>query len=70
MHHVHWIDRHAPFASYKYPLATRAYTLTGLTNYTPHTFTLSAMDNGSAVLTQTIQATPTDHLVYLPLIRK
>ena len=51
------------------PLATRAYTLTGLTNYTPHTFTLSAMDNGSAVLTQTIQATPTDHLVYLPLIR-
>jgi hypothetical protein len=52
------------------PLATRAYTLTGMTNYTPHTFTLSAMDNGSAVLTQTIQATPTDHLVYLPLIRK
>lgn len=50
------------------PLATRAYPVTGLTNYTPHTFTLSAIDGGSAVLTQTIQATPTDRLVYLPLI--
>jgi hypothetical protein len=52
------------------PLATRAYLVTGLTNYTPHTFTLNAMDGGSAVLTQTIQALPTDHLVYTPLTLK
>jgi hypothetical protein len=52
------------------PLATRAYTLTGLTNYAPYTFTLNAMDNGSPVLTQTIQVMPTDRSVYLPLTLK
>ncbi len=50
------------------PLATRTYTVAGLNNYTTHTFTLDAMDNGSPVITKTIEVMPTDRLVYLPLI--
>ena len=48
--------------------STRAYTLTGLTNYTPYTVTLNAMLNSSPFMTDTIVATPTDIFVYLPLV--
>ena len=50
------------------PLGTRAYTLTNLTNYMLYNFTVSAIDNDAPVLTQTVQARPTDRLVYLPAI--
>ncbi|MEJ5309845.1 MAG: right-handed parallel beta-helix repeat-containing protein [Anaerolineae bacterium] len=47
---------------------TRAYTLTGLTNYTRYTVTLQAMLDGVPWLSDTVQAMPTDRFVYLPLI--
>jgi hypothetical protein len=46
---------------------TRAYTLTGLTNYTWYTVTLTAVGTTSA-LTDTVHAMPTDRFVYLPLV--
>jgi hypothetical protein len=49
--------------------ATRAYTLTGLTNYVWYTVTLNAMLDGAPLLTDTVRAMPTDRFVYLPLIR-
>lgn len=44
----------------------RAYTLTGLTNYTPYTITLSAMLEATAYLTDTLTVMPSDHRLYLP----
>ena len=52
------------------PAGSRAYTLTGLTNYTLYTITLNGMLEGSAFLTDTVQAMPSDIFVYLPLILK
>ncbi|NKQ36824.1 MAG: hypothetical protein HF973_14580 [Chloroflexi bacterium] len=49
---------------------TRAYTLTGLTNYTPYTVTLNGMLAGSPVLTDTVTVMPTDLFVYLPVAQK
>lgn len=49
---------------------TRAYTLTGLTNYTWYTATLSAMVNSTPIMTDTVYVMPTDMSVYLPLISK
>jgi len=50
---------------------TRTYSLTGLTNYTWYTVTVSAMSDGSALLTSNVVAMwPTDILVYLPLVLK
>lgn len=49
---------------------TRAYTLTGLTNYTWHTVTLNAMLDSIPFLTDTVRMMPTDWLVYLPLVLK
>ena len=49
---------------------TRAYSLTGLTNYAWYTITLNTMLNATPFLTDTIRLMPTDRLVYLPLIRK
>jgi hypothetical protein len=49
--------------------ATRAYTLTGLTNYVWYTVTLNAMLDSAPLLTDTVRAMPTDQFVYLPLIR-
>jgi hypothetical protein len=47
---------------------TRAYSLTGLTNYAWYTVTLNAMLDATPFLTDTIKLMPTDQLVYLPLI--
>jgi hypothetical protein len=47
---------------------TRAYTLTGLTNYTWYTVTLSAMLGETPVLSDTVRVMPTDRFVYLPLV--
>ena len=50
--------------------ATRAYTLTGLTNYTWYTVTLNALLDSTPFLTDTVRVMPTDIFVYLPLVRK
>ena len=47
------------------PAATRAYTLTGLTNYAWYTITLNTTP---PLLTDTIRLMPTDQLDYLPII--
>jgi hypothetical protein len=49
---------------------TRAYTLTGLANYTPYSVTLSAMQDNTPFLTDTIIVTPTDLFIYLPVVAK
>ncbi len=49
---------------------TRAYTLTGLSNYVWYTVTLSAMLSHTAFLSDTVQVMPTDNLVHLPLVLK
>lgn len=48
----------------------RAYTLFNLQNYIPHTVTLEAIPNPTSFLSDTIQATPTDIFVYLPVVLK
>lgn len=50
--------------------SSRAYTLTGLTNYAWYTITLNAMLDSSPWLTDTISLMPSDILVYLPLVSK
>ncbi|MBN2002204.1 MAG: right-handed parallel beta-helix repeat-containing protein [Anaerolineae bacterium] len=47
---------------------TRSHVLTGLTNYVLYTITLDAMDGGTAILSDVVQAMPTDRAVYLPLV--
>ncbi len=47
---------------------TRAYTLTGLTNYVWYTVTLNAMLGSTPFLTDTVRVMPTDRFVYLPLV--
>jgi len=50
---------------------TRAYTLTGLTNYVWYTVTLSGMSGDAALLTSDpVRVMPTDRFIYLPLILK
>ncbi|MCP5095522.1 MAG: hypothetical protein GY943_08225 [Chloroflexi bacterium] len=49
---------------------TRSQTITGLQNYTVHQFTLTAMDGGSPILTDTISIMPTDIFVYLPIVQR
>jgi hypothetical protein len=49
------------------PAPTRAYTLTGLTNYVPYIITLNAMLNSTPILTDTVTVMPTDIFVFLPL---
>ena len=49
------------------PADTRAYTLTGLTNYLWYTVTLTT---DPPLLTATVTVMPTDHLMYLPLVAK
>jgi len=48
---------------------TRAYTMTGLTNYTWYDVTLTAV-GASPVLSDTVRLMPTDVQVYLPVIRR
>ncbi|MBN2002205.1 MAG: hypothetical protein JXA21_02510 [Anaerolineae bacterium] len=49
---------------------TRAYTLTGLTNYVWYTVTLDAMLGNTAWLSDTVRVMPTDITVYLPLVMR
>ncbi len=49
---------------------TRAYTLTGLTNYVWYTVTLNAMVGSTPILTDTVRVMPTDRFVYLPLVMR
>ena len=51
------------------PLSTtRAYTLTGLTNYAWYTVTLNALVDTTVLLSDTVQVMPTDISVYLPFV--
>jgi hypothetical protein len=50
------------------PGSTRAYNLTGLTNYVPYTNTLNAMLGSTSILTDTVTVIPTDSLLYLPAV--
>lgn len=52
------------------PAPTRAYTLTGLTNYQWYTVTLNAIVDTTSWLTDTVRMMPTDRLIYLPLVLK
>ncbi len=52
------------------PNPIRAYTLTGLTNYTTYTVTLNAILDSAPILTDTISVMPTDLFVYLPVVMK
>lgn len=49
------------------PNETRAYALTGLTNYEWYTITLSATVSETVVLSDTVNLMPTDQQLYLPL---
>jgi hypothetical protein len=48
--------------------ATRAYTLTGLTNYNLYHVTLTAFLGSSAILTDTVTLMPTDIMVHMPVM--
>ena len=50
--------------------STRAYSLTGLTNYTWYAVTLNAMLDSTPFLTDTVRVMPTDRFVYLPLVMR
>jgi hypothetical protein len=58
-------DQPSPITGLSQP--TRAYTLSGLTNYTPYTITLSAMLNSTPFLTDTLTIMPTDNFLFLPM---
>lgn len=58
----------APFTTTDPLSATRAATLTGLTNYQWYTVTLNAMLDITPLLTDTVRVMPTDLRVYLPLV--
>jgi hypothetical protein len=59
-------DKASPIIGLAEP--TRAYTLTGMTNYASYAVTLNAMLDSSPVLTATLTAMPTDMSMYLPVI--
>jgi hypothetical protein len=58
----------APFTATDPFSTTRAYTLTGLTNYQWYTVTLNALVDSTSFLSDTVRVMPTDRLVYLPLV--
>jgi hypothetical protein len=47
---------------------TRSYVLSGLTNYTWYTVTLSAMGDAAPIVSDTVRVMPTDRFTYLPLL--
>jgi len=49
---------------------TRAYTLTGLTNYAWYTVTLDAMLGSTSIMSDTVRVMPTDIFSRLPLVLK
>ncbi|MDY6878095.1 MAG: right-handed parallel beta-helix repeat-containing protein [Chloroflexota bacterium] len=61
-------DQHSPISGIISP--TRAYTLTGLTNYTWYTVTLNGMLDDTPFLTDTVRVKPSDIFVHLPLVLK
>jgi hypothetical protein len=58
-------DQQSPISGLAEP--TRAFSLTGLTNYTHYTITLNAMLASGAFLTDTVIVMPTDIFLFLPL---
>ena len=50
--------------------ASRAYTLTNLTNYEWYTVTLNAMLDTTVLYSDTVTVMPTDRFVYLPVLLK
>ncbi|MBN1812597.1 MAG: hypothetical protein JXA14_12230 [Anaerolineae bacterium] len=58
----------APFTATSPLSATRAYTLTGLTNYQLYTVTLNAVLDATPILTDTVCVMPTDKFEHLPLV--
>jgi hypothetical protein len=60
----------APFTATVPLSVTRAYTLTGLTNYQLYTVTLSAMVDTAPVLSDTVMVMPTNIFMHLPLMMK
>ncbi|MEM8863362.1 MAG: fibronectin type III domain-containing protein, partial [Chloroflexota bacterium] len=50
------------------PEPTRSYSLSELTNYEAYTITLSAMEQNSAIYSDTMTIMPTDIQIYLPAI--
>jgi hypothetical protein len=69
------IDYHSQTGTLYTPITgiispTRAYPLTGLSNYVWYTVTLSAILDDTPWLTDTVRVMPTDRLVYLPLVIK
>jgi hypothetical protein len=60
----------APFTATDPLSITRAYTLTGLTNYQTYTVTLSAMVGATPILSDTVRVMPTNLFVYLPITAK
>lgn len=61
-------DQPSPITSL--PASTRAFTLSGLTNYTPYTITLDATVNSTPILSDTVTVIPTDRSLYLPTVFK
>jgi hypothetical protein len=61
-------DQPSPITGLAEP--TRAYTLTGLTNYAPYTITLNARLNSTPILTDTVALMPTDITLHLPVVIK
>ena len=52
------------------PLGSGEYVLTGLQNYTFYEITLTAVDNGVAIMTDTVSVMPTDIFSFLPFVMK
>jgi len=61
-------DQESPIS--KLPNPTRAFTLTGLTNYSPYTITVSAIYTTTSILSDSVRALPTNHITYIPLVRQ
>jgi pectate lyase len=60
-------DQPSPITGLSHDL--RTYQLTGLTNYTVYTLTLTALQAGLPMLTDTVAALPSDVLLYLPVTK-
>jgi hypothetical protein len=52
------------------PAPSRAYTLTGLTNYTQYAITLTSIVDSAPFLTGTVAVMPTDIFIHLPVVIK
>jgi hypothetical protein len=50
------------------PEPTRAFNLTGLTNYAWYTVTLQAMSDATPILTDTVRVMPTDNIYFMPVV--